>query len=234
MSGDIESIKRPLRTISLIFVVAASVLFAACGAEEGSSGSSGGSKEPKNGKTEAASKPPEKTSNPSGEKSVEKDSGDKSKNASASADKKKKNSSGGAASNQGGAGAGQTVEIEFGGDKGTRFSSTCFIGQERIKTKGEVPDVLSMKTGGRKVECEILKKGQGALETTLVAGESRHLQRTDSRWATISLTYSKAGFFSSVKTSSAGSAAASSQTSVTSNQSSSSSNSSSSSSVTSD
>jgi hypothetical protein len=229
MSGDIESIKRPLRTISLIFVVAASVLFAACGAEEGSSGSSGGSKEPKNGKTEAASKPSEKTSNPSGEKSVEKDSGDKSKNASAPADKEKKNSSGSAAGKQGG--AGPMVEIEFGGEKGTRFSSTCFVGQERIKTKGEVPDVLSMKTGGRKVECEILKKGQGALETTLVAGESRHLQRTDSRWATISLTYSKAGFFSSVKTSSAGSAAASSQTSVTSNQSSSAS---SSSSVTSD
>ncbi|MGI8866026.1 MAG: hypothetical protein ACR2G1_04765 [Rubrobacteraceae bacterium] len=221
MSGGIESIKRPLRTISLIFVVAASVLFAACGAEEGSSGSSGGSKEPKNGKTEAASKPSEKTSESAGGKSVEKDSGDKSKNASASANKKKKNSSGGAASNQGG--AGPMVEIEFGGEKGTRFSSTCFIGQERTKTKGEVPDVLSMKTGGRKVECEILKKGQGALETTLVAGESRHEQRTDSRWATISLTYSKAGFFSSVKTSSAGSAAASSQTSVTSKQSSSSS-----------
>ncbi len=234
MSADIGSTKKLLRAISLAFVVAASVLFAACGAEDGSSGSNGESKESENGKTEAASKPSEKTSGAAGEKSVEKNSGDKNGNSSAFADKKKENSSGGTASKQGGAEAGPAVEIEFGGDKGTRFSSTCFVGQERIKTKGEVPDVLSMKTGGRKVECEISKKGQGSLETTLVAGESRHVQRTDSRWATISLTYSKAGFFSSVKTSSAGSAAASSQTSVTSNQSSSASSSSSSSSVTSD
>ena len=191
---------RGLRLISLLIAAGALFLLAACGAEEGKSGSGNS----KNSKTEKSAQTTEKggATEPAGGQT----SGEKTANKPGGATNSASSSSG----KKSGSGSKPEVVIDIGGDSGTRFTATCTVGQEERKVKGEVPDKITAGPVGRKVDCEILKRSQGALEVTLIAGDDRHEQRTDARFSRMTLSYSDAGFFSSVKTSSASSSSSSS------------------------
>ncbi|MDQ3302603.1 MAG: hypothetical protein M3518_04555 [Actinomycetota bacterium] len=190
---------RSLRYLSLLVAMAALFTLAACGSEgEESQGGGSGKSEGTKSEATAGSKAESKAAETRGD---------------------------GAGSTEAASKGGSPVELDFGGDPGTRFTATCAIGQEERKVRGEVPDRIVTKPGGKKIECDILKRSTGMLEVTLVSGDDRHEQRTDARWSKINLIYSDAGFFSSVKTSSA--ASGSSQSSVSSASSSSTSSSSS-------
>lgn len=191
---------RSLRYLSLLVATAALFPIAACGSEgEESQGGGSGKSEGKKSEVTAGSKAEPKAAETTGD---------------------------GAGSTEAASKGGSPVELDFGGDPGTRFTATCAIGQEERKVRGEVPDRIVTKPGDKKIECDILKRSTGMLEVTLVSGDDRHEQRTDARWSKINLIYSGAGFFSSVKTSSAA-ASGSSQSSVSSASSSSTSSSSS-------
>jgi hypothetical protein len=70
------------------------------------------------------------------------------------------------------------VTLEIRGDRGTRFSGVCSIGDEERRIGGRVPESYSFKPGSKKLECEIRKDGPGALEVELAAGDDvRSVQR---------------------------------------------------------
>ena len=92
-----------------------------------------------------------------------------------------------------------TLEIE--GDPGTEFSGKCAVGNEEKEIGGQVPERFVFELDGRKLECEIRKKSTGAMNIVLDAGEADYVQRTDSRWATVSIVYSGEGFSSSIQSS---------------------------------
>jgi hypothetical protein len=95
------------------------------------------------------------------------------------------------------------ITLEVGGDDGTRFSGVCSVGGEEKSISGRVPTRYDYHPGGDKLECEIHKEGDGALEVVLVAGSNvRSVQRTDAPESTINFVYSGGGLSSSVSSSS--------------------------------
>ncbi len=92
-----------------------------------------------------------------------------------------------------------TLEIE--GDPGTGFSGTCTIGDEEREVSGQVPERFVFEVNGQKLECEISKQSRGAMNIVLDAGGVDHVQRTDSRRATMRIVYSGEGYSSSIQSS---------------------------------
>jgi hypothetical protein len=93
------------------------------------------------------------------------------------------------------------VELQMQGERGTGFSGTCKIGQEKKEIRGRVPERFVYELDGRSLGCEVRKHGPGALEIVLTSGDDRHVQRTDSAEATLEFSYSGQGFSSSMQSS---------------------------------
>ncbi len=95
------------------------------------------------------------------------------------------------------------VTLEVGGDDGTRFSGVCSVGGKEKSISGRVPARYDYHPGGDKLECEIHKEGDGALEVVLAAGSNvRSVHRTDAQKSTISFAYSSGALSSSMSGSS--------------------------------
>jgi hypothetical protein len=73
-----------------------------------------------------------------------------------------------------------TTTLEIAGDRGTRFSGTCTVGNEEREIGGRVPERFVHELDGRKLECEIRKQSPGAMNIVLDAGDVDYVQRTDS------------------------------------------------------
>ena len=73
-----------------------------------------------------------------------------------------------------------TTTLEIAGDRGTRFSGTCTVGDEEREIGGRVPERFVYELDGRKLECQIRKQSPGAMNIVLDAGDADHVQRTDS------------------------------------------------------
>ena len=84
------------------------------------------------------------------------------------------------------------VTVEVGGERGTKFSGTCSVGDEEKRIGRRVPQSYYWESSGEKLECEILKNGPGALEVMVTAGDDVYsVQRqTGAGSSTINLTYS--------------------------------------------
>lgn len=84
------------------------------------------------------------------------------------------------------------VTLELGGDPGVELSGSCRVGGEETKVSGRVPQSFTFDLRGRKLECEIRKRGAGGLEVVLEAGNNSSAQRIDSSGdTTIVLVYDK-------------------------------------------
>jgi hypothetical protein len=100
-------------------------------------------------------------------------------------------------------GSAQQVTLKVGGDEGTRFSGGCSVGGQEKVIGGRIPARYVYQPGGKKLECEIHKKGGGALQVVLSAGSNvRSVQRTEAQQSTINIAYSSGALFSSVSSSS--------------------------------
>ena len=100
-------------------------------------------------------------------------------------------------------GSAQEITLEVGGDDGTRFTGVCSVGGQKKVIGGRVPARYVYHPGGDKFECEISKKGGGALQVVLSAGSNvRSVQRTEAQKSTINFAYSSSGLSSSVSSSS--------------------------------
>jgi len=94
-----------------------------------------------------------------------------------------------------------TTTLEIAGDRGTRFSGTCTVGDEEREIGGRVPERFVYELDGRKLECEIRKQGPGAMNIFLDAGDANYVQRADSGQVTARIAYSGQGFSSSIQSS---------------------------------
>jgi hypothetical protein len=94
-----------------------------------------------------------------------------------------------------------TTTLEIAGDRGTRFSGTCTVGDEEREIGGRVPERFVYELDGRKLECKIRKQGSGAMNIVLDAGDADYVQRTDSGQVTARIAYSGQGFSSSIQSS---------------------------------
>lgn len=92
----------------------------------------------------------------------------------------------------GGASASEAT-LEMKGDDGTAFSGTCKFGDEEMDVSGEVPASFDLRLDGRKLDCEIRKRGEGNLTMVLEAGGSRSVTQITSPNSTVKLTFSGDG-----------------------------------------
>ncbi len=73
------------------------------------------------------------------------------------------------------------VTLRIAGDKGTRFSGICSVGQEERDISGRVPQSFEFEPNDRKLLCEVRKQGaQGTgLEIILEGKNTRSVQRSE-------------------------------------------------------
>lgn len=103
------------------------------------------------------------------------------------------------------AAGGAEATLKMDGEPGTAFSGTCTVGDEETEVSGEVPRSFDFALEGRKLDCEIRKKGGGDLKVVFTSGNDRSVHQTNSPDATVRLTYSGNGAsFSSSSSSSGG------------------------------
>ena len=95
----------------------------------------------------------------------------------------------------------QEATLEVEGDPGTGFTGTCTIGDEEREVSGQVPERFVFEVNGQKLECEISKQSTGTMNIVLDAGGVDHVQRTNSRRATVRIVYSGEGYSSSIQSS---------------------------------
>ncbi len=71
------------------------------------------------------------------------------------------------------------VTLRIAGDKGTRFSGVCSVGQEEHDISGRAPQSFEFEPNDRKLVCEVRKQGaQGTgLEIILEGENTRSVQR---------------------------------------------------------
>jgi hypothetical protein len=96
------------------------------------------------------------------------------------------------------------VTLRIEGDQRVPFSGACTVGGERRKIAGQTPRSFQFDLKGRKLSCEIGKRGSqsGELEVVL-SGENVHsVQRLAGAKGTVSLNYGGGGSFSSMSWSS--------------------------------
>lgn len=96
------------------------------------------------------------------------------------------------------------VTLRIEGDQKVPFSGACTVGGERRKIAGQTPRNFEFDLKGRKLSCEIGKRGSqsGELEVVL-SGENVHsVQRLAGVKGTVSLNYGGGGSFSSMSWSS--------------------------------
>ncbi len=60
------------------------------------------------------------------------------------------------------------VTLKIAGDKGTRFSGVCLVGQEEHKVSGRVPQSFEYDLNDRRLECEIRKRDARGAELKVV------------------------------------------------------------------
>jgi hypothetical protein len=90
------------------------------------------------------------------------------------------------------------ITLKIGGNPGTEFSGTCSVGGEERTLGGRVPARYVYESGAGELECEIRKRGVGALEVVLAAGNNvRSVQRTSAPGGTINFAYSGSSISSS-------------------------------------
>jgi hypothetical protein len=90
------------------------------------------------------------------------------------------------------------ITLKIGGTPGIKFSGTCSVGGEEKTLGGRVPARYVYESVAEELECEIRKRGVGALEVVLAAGNSvRSVQRTSAPGGTINFAYSGSSISSS-------------------------------------
>ena len=99
----------------------------------------------------------------------------------------------------------QEVTLRITGELGTRFSGGCSVGGEERSLSGRTPERYAFEPRGKKLECEVRKGGEGALEIVFADGESvRSVQRTNAGESTTRFVYSNGGISSSTSSVSVG------------------------------
>ncbi|MDQ3636800.1 MAG: hypothetical protein M3426_02225, partial [Actinomycetota bacterium] len=99
----------------------------------------------------------------------------------------------------------QEVTLRITGEPGTRFSGGCSVGWEERSLNGRTPERYAFEPRGKKLECEVRKGGEGALEIVFADGESvRSVQRTNAGESTTRFVYSNGGISSSTSSVSVG------------------------------
>ena len=106
--------------------------------------------------------------------------------------------------NAGSASSGQEVTLRLEGDPGTEFSGMCRVGGEENNLGGQVPQSFGYDLGGQGIECQIQNQsaGAGRLTVTLLSGNNRSVQQSNTSGGTINLTYSGDGVSSSTSSNS--------------------------------
>jgi hypothetical protein len=90
------------------------------------------------------------------------------------------------------------ITLKIGGTPGAKFSGACSVGGEKETLGGRVPARYVYESGADELECEIRKRGAGALEVVLAAGNDvRSVQRTSAPGGTINFAYSGSSISSS-------------------------------------
>jgi hypothetical protein len=92
--------------------------------------------------------------------------------------------------------------LTLNGEPGTEFSGSCAVGGAKDELGGRVPQQISYRFVGEKLECEVHQRSAGALEVVLESGDDRSEQRISSQGNTIKFSYSENSFFSSTTSSS--------------------------------
>jgi len=99
----------------------------------------------------------------------------------------------------------QKVTLRITGDPGTGFTGACSVGGKKRSLNGRTPERYAFEPRGKKLECEVRKEGEGALEIIFADGESvRSVQRTNADESTVRFVYSNSGISSSTSSVSMG------------------------------
>jgi hypothetical protein len=97
----------------------------------------------------------------------------------------------------------QGITLKIGGTPGTKFSGTCSVSGEEKTLGGQVPARYVYESDTKELECEIRKRGAGALEVVLAAGNYvRSVQQSSAPGGTINFAYSGSSLSSSTSSSS--------------------------------
>ncbi len=96
------------------------------------------------------------------------------------------------------------MTLRIAGDKGTRFSGVCSVGQEEHDISGRVPQSFEFEPNDRKLLCEVRKQGtQGTgLEIILEGKNTRSVQRSEGGEDTVIRLVYERGKLTSLMTSS--------------------------------
>lgn len=92
--------------------------------------------------------------------------------------------------------------LKIEGEPRTEFSGICAVGGAKDDLGGRVPQQISYRFVGEKLECEVHQQSEGVLEVVLESGDDRSEQQISSPGVTIKLAYSEDSISSSTTTSS--------------------------------
>lgn len=92
--------------------------------------------------------------------------------------------------------------LKIEGEPGTEFSGSCAVGGAKDDLGGRLPQQISYRFVGEKLECEVRQQSEGVLQVVLESGDDRSEQRISSQGGTIKLAYSEDSISSSTSSAS--------------------------------